>query len=182
MSNVFILALDDRDGERTATVRDAAWELEKLFSMIPATMNFREALMQFYPRGICYAWCLWNAGTGWKAPWHGMEEGDLVLGYSNRSIMYAASILLKANGPFPAVNLPDGHPEGSPELIWFTDKPHVGEVPIVPQMSRYLGGEYLGVTKLEDANVRNILSDYGSLDTFVHLCLRYDFPFSLRHS
>ena len=182
MNNVFVLTLDEREGQQAATLRDAAWELETLFSMIPGTEEFREELRRLYPGGTCYAWCLWDVSKDMKAAWDGMEKGDLLLGYRNRSIMFASFILLKANGPFPALRLQDVHAEGSPEVICFTDKPHVGEVPIIPQMSRYLDEEYLGLTKLEDANVMNILSDYGSLDTFVHLCLRYDFPFSLRHS
>lgn len=182
MNNVFILALEERVEGRAVIVREAAWELETLFSKIPADRQFREELKKLYPGGTCYTWCLWDNGTGGPAAWHAMEAGDLILGYRNRSIISASFILLKTCDPALTARLWDRHPEEAPELICFTEKPHEGEVPVVPQMYRYLDEEYGGFTKLRDNNVRAILADYGSLETFVHLCLKYDFPFSLRHS
>lgn len=182
MSNVFVLALDERVRKSAAIAREAAWELETLFSMIPEDARLREELRELYPGGTCYAWCLWANSTAGPAAWNSMEAGDLILGYRDRSILSAAFILSKICNPALTARLWARRPEEAPELICFTDKPREGAVPIVPQMHRYLDEEFAGFTQLRDSAVRAILADYGSLETFVHLCLRYDFPFSLRHS
>ena len=64
----------------------------------------------------------------------------------------------------------------------FFNKPHVGEVPIVEQMLGYLDQEFSGFTRLNPEKCENILRAFGSLEIFVRLGLRYDFPFSFRHS
>lgn len=182
MNNVFILAPHERAGENAAIVKAVVWELGTLVSMIPDDTQFQEELKKLYPGGTCYAWCLWDNSTDGPAALDAMEVGDLLLCYRNRSILSAAFMLLKTGNPALTARMWGRLPEEAPEGICFTSKPHEGEVPVVPQMYRYFDEAYGGVMKLRDNNVRAILADYGSLETFVHLCLKYDFPFSLRHS
>lgn len=109
-----------------------------------------------------------------------MTQGDLILEYRDGTILSASFLVAKKNDPLLAEKLWNG--DGPFGLLCFTDKPRVGDVPILPQMRRYLDGEYGDFTKLDADKVANIVADYGSLETFVNLCLRYDFPFSFRHS
>jgi len=111
-----------------------------------------------------------------------MSENDLVLGYSNRSIVSAATVLMKVDNPSLANALWGNNAEGPSRLMSFFNKPYVGEVPIVEQMLGYLDRDYLEFTRLNPEKCGNILRAFGSLDIFVRLGLRYDFPFSFRHS
>jgi len=111
-----------------------------------------------------------------------MAPDDLVLGYRRRAIVCASTLLMKGRYPALAVRLWGGHPGGSCELVGFVRQPHVGEVPIVEPMLGYLDRECSGFTRLDPAKCENILRAFGSLDVFVRLGLRYDFPFSFRHS
>jgi hypothetical protein len=111
-----------------------------------------------------------------------MSENDLVLGYRNRSIVSAATVLMKIDHPSLAIALWGNQTEGPPRLMSFFDKPYVGEVPIVEQMLGYLDQEFSGFTRLNPEKCENILHAFGSLEIFVRLGLRYDFPFNFRHS
>ena len=49
-------------------------------------------------------------------------------------------------------------------------------------MLGYLDQEYSGFTRLNPEKRETILNAFGSLEIFVRLGLRYDFPFNFRHS
>jgi hypothetical protein len=181
MDNVFIVAVKEATGEKPEISREAVCELETLLPLIPLE-PLKEDLKRIYPYGTCYVRGVREQTGDRLATWSAMAAGDLVLGYRDRSIVSATFVFAKTNDPALAVHLWGGAPGGPFGLICFTDKPYLGEVPIIPQMDRYLDREYGDFARLDAGKVGNILSDYGSLETFVHLCLRYDFPFSFRHS
>jgi hypothetical protein len=181
MSNVFVILTDDAAaGRSTAVSRGAVRELGALLPLVRGDLP-AESLKRLCPEGMCYAWGVQETPAN-RALWETMAGGDLVLGYGERSIVSASYVIAKTNDPALAAALWGGD-KGEPfDLLCFTDKPHVGEVPIVPQMLRYLDPEYRGFVKLPPEQVQNILHDYGSFEIFVSLCLRYGFPFSFRHS
>jgi len=111
-----------------------------------------------------------------------MAPDDLLLGYRNGAILTASTVLYRTRNPVLADRLWGGTPERPFELMGFTGRPHVGEVPIVLQMLGYLDPDYRGFTRLGPEKCRAILNAFGSLEMFVRLGLRYDFPFNFRHS
>lgn len=181
MDNVFIVAANEATGGRSAVSREAVCDLETLFPLI-SHGPLREDLKKIYPYGTCYVRGIRERTGDDLATWDAMAAGDLVLGYRDRSIVSATFVFAKTNDPALAVHLLGGNPEWPFGLMCFTDKPYFGEVPIIPQMDRYLDREYRDFVRLNAGKVENILNDFGSLETFVHLCLRYDFPFNFRHS
>lgn len=179
MENVFVVPMDGAAaGERCGAARAAGRELA---SMLPRASDaaLAEILRNAYPRGMCYVWGVRESPEN-RTLWAAVTEGDLILGYGDQSIVSASRVLAKASDPALAAALWDT--EEPCGLLCFTDKPRVGEVPIIPQMYRYIDAEYGGFAAIPPEKVRNILSDYGSLEAFVSLCLSYDFPFSFRHS
>lgn len=181
MDNVFIVAANEAAGERPAVSREAVCDLETMLPLI-SHGPLKEDLRRLYPYGTCYVRGIREGTDNHVATWDAMAAGDLVLGCRDRSIAWATFVFAKTNDPALAAHLLGADPEGPFGLMCFTDKPYWGEVPIIPQMDRYLDREYGDFVRLDAGKVGNILSDYGSLETFVHLCLRYDFPFSFRHS
>jgi len=182
MANAFVVSMGDRTaGERIGITLATRCELDAVLSRVDDP-SLIEDLRRSYPDGTCYAWAVPEKQGDNLAVWNAMAPGDLVLWYGNRSIVSASYVLAKTNDPALAAGLWRGRTEEPPGLICFTDKPHTGEVPIVPQMFRYLDPEFRGFARLASEKVGNILNDYGSFETFVQLCLMYDFPFSFRHS
>ena len=179
MASVFICPVDDETAAFGNTL-EVGCVLESVLPFV-RDEGQKEALAHVYPDGRCHVWGLRAGGDNLSA-WSGMAPGDLVLGYRNRSILSASTVLVKARDPVLADRLWGSTPEGPFELMCFTGKPHVGEVPIVSQMLGYLDGEYGGFTRLSPHKCRAILDAFGSFDVFVRLGLRYDFPFSFRHS
>ncbi len=181
IANVFICAIDDETAISSVGVSlEEGHDLERV---LPFIRNERHAerLKGFYPDGQCYLWGVREKGDN-LSTWEMMVPDDLVLGYRNRSIVFAARVLMTVENPSLAAELWGQRPEGAFGLLCFTDRPHVGEVAIVPQMLRYLDLDCRGFTRIDPKKCEHMVSDYGSLETFVRLGLRYDFPFSFRHS
>ncbi len=179
MNNVFIIPTGHEGPGNPALARAAVCDMETLLSLIPPG-RFAEELKGLYPGGVCYIRGVRERIGDNEATWGAMTPGDLILDYRERAIFSAAFLAAKKNDSVLALKLWPG--DGPFGLLCFTDKPRVGEVPILSQMLRYLDGEHKVLVKLGADKVGNILADYGSLETFVNLCLRYDFPFSFRHS
>jgi hypothetical protein len=181
MENVFMFSIEDGTAKANFGISvEKGYELEALLPFIHDEIEI-ENLRRFYPDGKCYLWGVQERGDNFSI-WNIMAQGDLVLGYRNRSIVSASYVLIKINNPSLADTLWNKNTDGPFRLICFMDHPYLGEVPIVPQMLRYLDQGCAGFTKLNPEKCENILSDYGSLETFVRLGLGYDFPFSFRHS
>jgi hypothetical protein len=181
MANVFICPIEGEAAKahyRSAV--ETGVELETVLPWIRDEVQIAD-LRRCYPDGRCYVWGVPDRGEN-RSIWNAMSENDLVLGYRNRSIVSAATVLIKVDSPSLATALWGSHTEGPPRLMSFFDKPHVGEVPIVTQMLGYLDQEFSGFTRLKPEKCENILNAFGSLEIFVRLGLRYDFPFSFRHS
>ncbi len=140
-----------------------------------------EKLKRFYPDGQCHIWGVQERDDH-HSTWNVMAEGDLVLGYRGRSIVYASYVLMKADNPPLAARLWSEHTDEPFRLVCFTAEPHSGEVPIFPQMLTYLEQDCGGFKKLGSDKRDNLLRDYGSFELFVRLGLGYDFPFNLRHT
>ncbi len=182
MANVFIVPIDDEAArENFAVTMKTGYELDTLAPLVD-DKNLMDRLRRHYPDGKCYAWGFPEGKGDNLGTWSAMAADDLVLGHLNCSIISASYVQLKINDPLLAAKLWGRNREDSRGLICFTDKPHLGEVPIVPQMFPYLDPEYKDFAELHPDKLGNIMRDYGSLEPFIHLCLRYDFPFSLRHS
>ena len=179
MDNVFICPVDD-DTAAFGMTLEVGCALEGVLPFVHDEGQ-RRALEQCYPDGRCHVWGLRDRGEN-VSSWSAMAPGDLVLGYRKRSILSASTVRMKTRNPELANYLWDPTAEGPFELICFAGKPHVGEAPIVSQMLGYLDQEYGGFTRLGPDKCRAILHAFGSLDVFVRLGLRYDFPFSFRHS
>ena len=179
MANVFICAVDD-GAAAFGRELETGCALETVLPFIPDERQ-REALRRLSPDGQCYPWGVRDRGDTLPV-WTLMAPDDLVLGYRRRAIVCASTVLMKGRYPALAERLWGRHPGGSFELMGFVRKPHVGEVPIVEPMLGYLDRECSGFTRLDPAKCENILRAFGSLDVFVRLGLRYDFPFSFRHS
>ncbi len=181
MANVFIYSIDDEAATTNFGIEnEKGYELETVLPFIHDGIQI-ENLRRFYPNGQCYVWGVQEKGDN-RSTWNIMAQDDLVLGYRNRSIVSASYVLMKVHNPSLATKLWGKNKEGSFGLMCFSDKPHLGEVPIVSQMLTYLDHDCTGFTKLNAEKCDNIIRDYGSLETFVRLGLGYDFPFSLRHS
>jgi hypothetical protein len=181
MANVFIYPIEDETASANhgKTVETGV----ELGTVLPWMRDEGQIadLRRCYPDGRCYVWGVPDRGDN-RSLWNAMSEDDLVLGYRNRSIVSAATVLIKLDSPSLATALWGNHTEGPPRLIIFFNKPHVGEVPIVEQMLGYLDQEFSGFTRLNPEKRENILNAFGSLEIFVRLGLRYDFPFNFRHS
>jgi hypothetical protein len=181
MANVFIYPIEDETAKsRYGAAAEKGVDLETVSPWIRDEIQV-ENLRRCYPDGKCYAWGVQDKGDN-LSTWDMVAHDDLVLGYRNRSIVSAAFVLIKVRNPLLAERLWGRNAEGPFGLMWFSDKPHVGEVPIVEQMLGYLDHEFSGFTRLNPEKCENILNAFGSLKIFVRLGLRYDFPFSFRHS
>ena len=181
MANVFIFSMDDAaTGTRCGITMTEGCELEPLLPFIQEKSQI-EDLGRIYPDGKCYPWGALESGDNVSA-WNIMEQDDLVLGYRNRSIVSASYVWMKIRNPSLAARLWNKTAEGTLSLMCFTDEPQWGDTPIVSQMLEYLDPDYGDFTKLNSEKCDNILRQYGSFETFVRLGLRFDFPFSFRHS
>lgn len=169
MDNVFIVSMEDEAAAPFGIT------LETVLPFLDDTQA--DALRRLCPDGTCHVWGVRDEGDN-RSTWELINPDDLVLGYRDHCILFASRVLMKVMNPSLAARLWGG-PLG---LMCFSDRPHVGEVPIVPQMYGYLDLDCKGFTRLDPKKRDNILRDYGSLDVFVRLGLRYDFPFSFRHS
>ena len=181
MANVFICPIEgEAEKAHYRSAVETGVELEAVLPWIRDEVQIAD-LRRCYPDGRCYVWGVPDRGEN-RSTWNAMSENDLVLGYRNRSIVSAATVLIKVDSPSLATALWGNQTEGPPRLMSFFDKPHVGEVPIVDQMLGYLDQEFIGFTRLNPEKCENILRAFGSLEIFVRLGLRYDFPFNFRHS
>jgi len=181
MANVFIYPIEDGTAKsHYGTAVGKGVELETVSPWIRDEIQI-ETLRRCYPDGKCYVWGVPDRGEN-RSIWDAMSENDLVLGYRNRSIVSAATVLMKIDHPSLAIALWGNQTEEPPRLMSFFNKPHVGEVPIIEQMLGYLDQEFSGFTRLNPEKCETILRAFGSLDIFVRLGLRYDFPFNFRHS
>jgi len=181
MANVFVYSVEGEAAKahyRTAV--ETGVELEAVLPWIRDEVQIAD-LRRCYPDGRCSVWGVPDRGDN-RSTWNAMSEDDLVLGYRNRSIVSAATVLMKIDNPSLATALWASQAEGPLRLMSFFDKPHVGEVPIVEQMLGYLDQEFSGFTRLNPEKRDIILNAFGSLEIFVRLGLRYDFPFNFRHS
>ncbi|MGV8081902.1 MAG: hypothetical protein AB2L22_17775 [Syntrophales bacterium] len=182
MSGVFLFSIDHAaDKGETGLSKGAVRDLEALSSLIHDE-TLRGDLSRLYSDGTCYVWGVQEKHGDSLAIWNAMAAGDLLLGCRDHTIVSASFILAKSYNPILSVKLWGGGGNEPFGLICFTDRPRVGEIPVVPQMFRYLDPEYRGFVMLPPEKVSNILSDYGSFEIFVQLCLQYDFPFNFRHS
>ena len=179
MANVFLFSVDDAKANFGIAIKKDC-ELETVLPFIRDEIQVAN-LKHFYPDGKCHIWGVQERGDNLSI-WNIMAEGDLVLGYRDRSIVYASYIFMKTDNPSLATRLWSKHTGEPYRLMCFTDKPHSGEIPIVSQMLTYLEPDCGDFTKLRSEKCDNILRDYGSFEIFVRLGLGYDFPFSLRHS
>jgi hypothetical protein len=181
MANVFIFPVADHEtGTQTVIPAAEGFKLEYLLPFIPEKIQ-AEYLGHVYPDGKCYPWGAHENGENYSS-WKDMTRDDLVLGCRDGAIVSAAYVWMKIRDPELAARLWN-RSAGEPfSLICFTDEPQWGDVPIVPQMLGYLDRDCRGFTKLASEKCENILRAYGSFETFVRLCLRFDFPFSFRHS
>jgi hypothetical protein len=181
MASVFIYPIEDETAKsHYGNAVEKGVELQTVSSWIRDEIQM-ENLRRCYPDGTCYVWGVPDQGDN-RSTWNAMSEDDLVLGYRNRSIVSAATVLMKIDHPSLAIALWGDQTERPPRLLSFFTKPHVGEVPIVEQMLGYLDQEFSGFTRLNPEKCENLLNAFGSLEIFVRLGLRYDFPFSFRHS
>jgi hypothetical protein len=179
MDNVFIVSMEDEAAAPFGTTLETGCALETVLPFLDDTQA--DALRRLCPDGTCHAWGVRDERDN-RSTWEGMTPDDLVLGVRSRSIVSASTVLMKVRNPLLADRLWGRTAEGPFELMCFTDKPHVGEVPIVSQMRGYLDEDYGGFTRLSPDKCKAILHAFGSLEIFVRLGLRYDFPFSFRHS
>lgn len=177
MSNVFLFSIEEPAGLSKGAVRD----LETLSSLVDEE-TLRGDLKRIFPDGTCYVWAVREKEGDSLTTWSAMAAGDLLLGCRDHSVVSASFILAKACNPALSAKLWGGDSNDPFGLICFTDRPRVGEVPIVPQMFRYLDPGIRGFVMLSPEKVSNIHSDYGSFEIFVQLCLRYDFPSNFRHT
>lgn len=179
MTGVFICPVDDESAAFGPALEIGC----ALGTVLPFINDAGEAevMKNLYPGGHCHVWGVRDEGEN-RPVWEGMAAGDLLLGYRNGAILTASTVLYRTRNPVLADRLWGGTPERPFELMGFTGRPHVGEVPIVSQMLGYLDPDYRGFTRLGPEKCRAIHNAFGSLEMFVRLGLRYDFPFNFRHS
>ena len=129
MANVFICPIEgETEKAHYSTAVETGVELETVSPWIRDEVQIAD-LRRCYPDGRCYVWGVPDRGEN-RSTWNAMSENDLVLGYCNRSIVSAATVLIKVDSPSLATALWGNQTEGPPRLMSFFDKPHVGEVPI----------------------------------------------------
>ncbi len=181
MDNVFIISIDGSAEDGSFIIADEkGHDLETVLRSIHDAGQ-ADVLRRYHPEGICHMWALPDRGEN-RSTWNLVSEYDLLLACCRGSIIAAAHVLTKLESLSLANALWGAGAYGAPLLMCFSRQPYTGEVRIIPQMERYLDREFKGFTRLDHKKTENILSDYGSLETFVRLCLKYDFPFSFRHS
>ncbi len=181
MANVFIFPVEDAAAGSTCGIPVAGgFDMESVLPFL-IEKNQIDYLGQIYPDGKCHPWGIPEIGEN-ASLWNAMAKDDLVLGCRDASIVSAAYVWMKIRSPELSARLWSGGVGEPFSLICFTDEPQWGDVPIVEQMTGYLDRDCRGFTRLAPEKRDNILRDYGSFETFVRLCLRFDFPFSFRHS
>ncbi|HOF04867.1 MAG TPA: hypothetical protein PK175_03245 [Syntrophales bacterium] len=181
MAKLFVFSGDDT----SMRLEDGAglgkgFELAKILPLMEEHRQ-SEYLRSLYPLGKCYLWGA-RATGGNLSVWLDMAADDLLLGYRGNTIFLAARILAKMNAPRLAARVWENDAAEPFSLLCFLAEPYVGKVTIVPQMLRYVEEYCSGFQQLSAEKSACIVSDYGSLENFVRLCLGYDFPFSFRHS
>lgn len=124
-----------------------------------------DKLKSSYPDGKCFLWGAQDSEDRRKK-WNRMQEGDLVLGYRNFSIISAAFLIAKIDSPQLAEKVWGKYPDGPFQLAYFLTKPIQCEVR-VKTMPQYFGQEYRGFTRIASENTARILGEYGSLEKFV---------------
>ena len=181
MADVFIFPIaDPKAGTQAGVPAAEGFDMEAVQPFLQEQSQ-TDYLAQIYPDGKCYPWGVPESGEN-LASWNVMAKDDLVLGCRDGSILSAAYVWMKVRNPELGARLWKTGGEEPFSLICFTDEPQWGDVSIVPQMRGYLDRDCRGFRKLASEKCENILRDYGSFETFVRLCLRFDFPFSFRHS
>jgi hypothetical protein len=180
MADVFVISIDDAAKAWSGAAAYEGYALETVLDSVREGVH-AESLRRYYPEGRCYIWAIPDHREN-RATWDLIHENDLMLAYCDGSIIAASYVFLTTDDPRLAEALWGDMAEGMSQLMCFCDKPHTGEVPLIPQMERYLDRNFTGFTRLDQEKCRNIMSDYGSFEVFVRLGLKYDFPFSFRHS
>lgn len=181
MANVFIFPADETaTGSPRGIPVNEGFDIDAILPFIREKSRIEE-LVRFCPDGKCHFWGAGESGESASA-WNAMAKDNLVLGCRDGAIVSAAYVRMKLRSPELGARLWNPG-RGKPySLLCLTDEPQWGDVPILPQMRGYLDRDCGGFRKLASEKCENILRDYGSFETFVRLCLRFDFPFSFRHS
>lgn len=181
MANVFIFPVDETEtGSPCGIPVNEGFDIDAILPFIREKSRIEE-LKRFCPDGKCHLWGARESAESASA-WNAMAKDDLVLGCRGGSIVSAAYVWMKIRNPELAARLWNPGGEEPYSLLCFTDEPQWGDVSIVPQMRGYLDRDCTGFAKLASEKRENILRAYGSFETFIRLCLRFDFPFSFRHS
>ena len=108
MANVFIYPVEDETAK--AHYRAAVEKGVELQIVSPWIRDEAQiaGLSRCYPDGTCYVWGVPDRGDN-RSTWNAMSEDDLVLGYRNRSIVSAATVLMKVDNPSLATALWGNH-------------------------------------------------------------------------
>lgn len=179
MADAFVFPIHEAEKAQFVLAAENGYELQSVLSCI-GDKGQAESIKRCCASGRCYIWAVPDRREN-RSTWELISANDLLLAYSSGSIIAASHVLATLDDPSLAHMLWGTNEKGAP-LMCFTEKPYTGEVPLVEQMHRYIAPGFTGFTRLGPDRCSNILSDYGSFEIFVRLCLKYDFPFSFRHS
>ena len=100
--------------------------------------------------------------------WMLMKPGDYVLCVSDNVYHYAARVIAKYNRQQFAKRVWGTRDDGKTwQYMYFLTEPDEVDGHVF-DTGRYLRKGYFGFIKISDANIDKILSDFGSVDNFIH--------------
>jgi putative restriction endonuclease len=172
MPQIFVFAIGKRDEHAQRNLTNSienSIDEQMVFGSFPSAQ--RDELERIREEGNGFY--AWGAVPGERniPTWHAMRPGDYVLCASDNVYHYAARVIAKYNRPQFAKRLWGTKDGGETwQYMYFLTEPdevsgHVFET------AGYLRRGYFGFTKIADANVGQILGDFGSIDNFIHQML-----------
>lgn len=103
-----------------------------------------------------------------KRTWEAMHPGDLVLTVFDNQYHFLSTVVGKFNDPELANRIWGADDEGATweNMYVLTPPKSIAKGVLDETLLKYLSKGYRGYTRISDEKVRNILKDYGSLNSF----------------
>lgn len=142
MAKAFFFTAASRDARANfeKTIKDG-FDLSEVLQFLNDE-DLRDKLRQHYSNGKCYMWGA-QQGPSNQNTWSRMSEGDLVLGYRDRSIVSAAKVVAKIDDPELAESVWGDYEDGPFRLMYFLTEPVLCDVPI-STLEEYFGKQRQG--------------------------------------
>jgi putative restriction endonuclease len=169
MPQIFVFAIGKRDKHAQRNLANSieiSIDEQMVYGSFPSAQ--RDLLEHIREEGNgFYAWGA-VPGPMNQHHWKLMKPGDYVLCVSDNVYHYAARVLAKYNRPQFAKRVWGTRDDGKTwQYLYFLTEPDEVDGHVF-DTARYLRKGYFGFIKISDANTNKILSDFGSVDNFIH--------------